>query len=62
MTKLLVDVNSIAEAAANGLPFCGTEEINERAGAVFHLISTVVTEYSPDFEYNYGFLYIPRNR
>ena len=48
MTKLLVDVNSIAEAAANGLPFCGTEEINERAGAVFHLISTVVTEYSPD--------------
>ena len=48
MTELLVDVNSIAEAAANGLPFCGTDEIQERTGAVFHLLSSMTEKYSPD--------------
>lgn len=48
MATLLVDVNSTARAAANGLPFCGGEEIKERAGGFFHLISGVVQKYSPE--------------
>ena len=35
MSRLAADVNSIAEAAANGLPFCGTDEKKEKTGAFF---------------------------
>ena len=45
MSRLAADVNSIAEAAANGLPFCGTDEKKEKTGAFFHVLSTVVTKY-----------------
>ena len=34
MSRLAADVNSIAEAAANGLPFCGTDEKKEKTGRV----------------------------
>lgn len=48
MSRLAADVNSIAEAAANGLPFCGTDEKKEKTGAFFHVLSTVVTKYDVD--------------
>ena len=48
MSRLAADVNSIAEAAANGLPFCGTDEKKEKTAAFFHVLSTVVTKYDVD--------------
>lgn len=48
MSRLAADVNSIAEAAANGLPFCGTDEKREKTGAFIHVLSTVVTKYDID--------------
>ncbi|MGN0242054.1 MAG: DNA polymerase I [Candidatus Weimeria sp.] len=48
MSRLAADVNSIAEAAANGLPFCGTDEEKEKTGAFFHVLSAVVTKYDID--------------
>ncbi|MBQ1843417.1 MAG: DNA polymerase I [Lachnospiraceae bacterium] len=36
--RLFIDMKSIERAAANGLPFCGTDETAERCGAVAHLL------------------------
>ena len=36
--RLFIDMKSIERAAANGLPFCGTDETAERRGAVAHLL------------------------
>lgn len=39
MKNLLIDKNSISEAAAEGLPFCGTDETSETNRAMLHLIA-----------------------
>ena len=48
MSRLAADVKSIAEAAANGLPFCGTDEIKEKTEAFYHVLACTVTKYSSD--------------
>ena len=44
MSTLYIDKKSISQAAANGLPFCGTEEDTERRNAVAYLLSTDVAD------------------
>jgi len=48
MVRFIADVNSIAKAAADGLPFCGTSEREEKTGAFFHLLSAATAKYSAD--------------